>query len=374
MTPRIKSVVLSLGLAALVAGCGHPSNISKEPEHGIANGKMESMLDSKPDSPVHTIVMPHDEPVFPPGPGHDEFVTACVVCQIFHASPGTPLRRSERPTHRFVRFMTHRDYSLDPGFSMGDSRVEGKSNINRKPIERKSSMNRKRIIRIAQVTLAAVAAFTLTGQAEARNHLNKLIVVRPADLPELARVTGQAMMLHATEDGRTFLYIEQNRGARLAIFDVTDPAHVKEEGSAQVGAPGSFDFVSSLGDNAELVRFRHGQGEAVLDLHKVKVPTLNTIQGLDSQGSTERLGDDGFIIANQPNLQSGANDANYQVVDISNPLHPNRVADVEQVREKITNDETGTTFLLTADGLYLIRRPGVEEEHDIHEWQMSHPG
>jgi mono/diheme cytochrome c family protein len=58
----------------------HPSNISKEADHGIANAKMESMLDSKGDSPVHTIVMPHDEPVFPPGPGRDEFVTACVVC------------------------------------------------------------------------------------------------------------------------------------------------------------------------------------------------------------------------------------------------------------------------------------------------------
>jgi len=80
MTPKIKSVVLSLGLAALVAGCGHPSNISKEADHGIANAKMESMPDSKADSPVHTIVMPHDEPVFPPGRGRDEFVTACVVC------------------------------------------------------------------------------------------------------------------------------------------------------------------------------------------------------------------------------------------------------------------------------------------------------
>jgi hypothetical protein len=80
MTPRIKGVVLSLGLAALVAGCGHSLNVSKESEHGIANGKMESMLNSKPDSPVHTIVMPHDEPLFPPGPGRDEFVTACVVC------------------------------------------------------------------------------------------------------------------------------------------------------------------------------------------------------------------------------------------------------------------------------------------------------
>jgi hypothetical protein len=80
MTPRIKSVVLLVGIAALMAGCGRSSNISKEPEHGIANGKMYSMLDAKPDSPVHSIVMPHDEPVFPPGPGHDEFVSACVVC------------------------------------------------------------------------------------------------------------------------------------------------------------------------------------------------------------------------------------------------------------------------------------------------------
>jgi mono/diheme cytochrome c family protein len=80
MTPKTKCVFLSLGLAALVAGCGHPSNMSKEADHGIANAKMESMLDSKPDSPVHTVVMPHDEPGFPPGPGRDEFVTACVVC------------------------------------------------------------------------------------------------------------------------------------------------------------------------------------------------------------------------------------------------------------------------------------------------------
>jgi mono/diheme cytochrome c family protein len=79
MTLKKQSVLLSLGLAALLAGCGHPSS-SKEQDHGMANGKMESMLDSRSDSPVHTIVMPHDEPEFPPGLGRDEFVTACVVC------------------------------------------------------------------------------------------------------------------------------------------------------------------------------------------------------------------------------------------------------------------------------------------------------
>jgi len=236
-------------------------------------------------------------------------------------------------------------------------------------------MKIKQIIGIAQLTLATAAAFTLTGTAEARNHpSNKIILVRPAELPELARVAGQALLLHETGDGRTLLYIEQNRGAQLAIFDVTDPAKIKQYGSVRLDARGSFDFVSSLGDYAELVRFRNGRGEAVLNLHKVKTPTLTTIQGLDSQGSMERLGDDGFINVNQPNPQSDANDPNYQVVDVSNRLQLNPVGDVRQVREKITNDETGTTFLLTSDGLYLIRRPAAEEECKIHEWQMSHPG
>ena len=229
-------------------------------------------------------------------------------------------------------------------------------------------MNKNQITRIAQLTLTAVAALTLAGNAEARNHpSNKIVLVRPADLPELARVPGQALLLHATGDGRMHLYIEQNQGARLAIFDVTDAAHVKEEGSAYVDAPGAFDFVSSVGDDAELVRFRNGQGEAVLDLHKVKTPTLNKIQGLDFQGSTERLGGDGLIVAD-------ANDPNYQVVDLSNPVDPNPVVEVKQVLEKITNDETGTTFLLAADGLYVIRRPAVEEEYEIHQQQMSDPG
>jgi hypothetical protein len=236
-------------------------------------------------------------------------------------------------------------------------------------------MNRNQVIRISQLTVAVVAALTLTGQAEAKSRANRIVVERPTDLPELAQKAGQAMLLHDTGDGRTLLYIEQNRGAQLAVFDVSDPAHVKEEGSARLDAPGSFDFVSSLGDYGELVRFRRGQGEAVLNLHNVKDPTLTTIQGLDFQGSTRRLGDDGLIIASQPTVQSGANDpTDYEVVDISNPLHPSTVADMKRVLEEVTNDETGTTFVLTPDGLYLIRRPDVEEEHDIHEWQMSHPG
>jgi hypothetical protein len=235
-------------------------------------------------------------------------------------------------------------------------------------------LNKNRIIRIAQLTLTAAAALTMTGHVAARNRPNKIIFVRPTELPELARVPGQAMLLHYTGDGKTHLCIEQNHGARLAIFDVTDPAHVTEEGSAQVDAPGSFDFVSSLGDDAELIRFHDSRREAVLDLHKVKRPTIKMVPGLTFQGATEHLGDDAFMISNQASAQPDANAQDYQVVDTANTREPNRVYDVKQVRQQITNDETGTTFLLAADGLYLIRRPAVEEEHYIHEWQMSHPG
>jgi len=80
MVPEKKSTVLAFGLAVLIAGCGRPSNVAKQPEHDMTNATMELMPDSRSDNPVHTIAMPHDEPVFPPGPGREEFVTACVVC------------------------------------------------------------------------------------------------------------------------------------------------------------------------------------------------------------------------------------------------------------------------------------------------------
>jgi hypothetical protein len=80
MIPKTKGAILSIALATLIVVCGRPSTISKEADLAITNRKTESMPDPKPDNPVHTIVLPHDEPVFPPGPGRDEFVSACVIC------------------------------------------------------------------------------------------------------------------------------------------------------------------------------------------------------------------------------------------------------------------------------------------------------
>ena len=80
MRTKAHILVLTLGLVLLLGGCADSGNPSQESDHGIARIKMEPMLVSSAATPVHTIVLPHDEPLFPPGPGRDEFVTACVVC------------------------------------------------------------------------------------------------------------------------------------------------------------------------------------------------------------------------------------------------------------------------------------------------------
>jgi hypothetical protein len=50
------------------------------------------------------------------------------------------------------------------------------------------------------------------------------------------------------------------------------------------------------------------------------------------------------------------------------------VFDVKDVRDETTNDGTGTTFLLTGEGLYLVRRPAVEQESRLHENQLNQAG
>jgi hypothetical protein len=219
---------------------------------------------------------------------------------------------------------------------------------------------------LRRVAIAIVATGSVAAPAAFAKPSNSLIVVQPTDLPELARQTGEAMFLHETVNGRTLLYIEHNQGAELAILDVTDPAHVKGKGTVQIDAAGPFDFVSPLGDRAELIRFRQGHGEAVLNLPAVGAPTLKQVQGLTLQGPTMTLGDDGFTVGAL--LDADAQSArDYQVVDTEASQEMTHVVDVKQVREDIAKTDTGTTFLLAEGGLYVVRRPAVERAKKLHD-------
>jgi hypothetical protein len=219
---------------------------------------------------------------------------------------------------------------------------------------------------LRRVAIASVAGAIVAGPAAYARSSSNLIIVPPTDLPEAARQTGEAMFLHDAVDGRTLLYIEHNHGNELAILDVTDPGHVRAGGSVQLDATGPFDFVSALGKRAELVRFRQRQVDAVLDLHVAQAPTLRTVQGLTLQGPAMPLGDDGFTVSSQiaDNMQPTLE---YQVVDTANARELTQVFDVKQVREELTKSDTGTTFLLTEGGLYLIRRPAVETDKKLRD-------
>ena len=121
--------------------------------------------------------------------------------------------------------------------------------------------------RLRRVAMTIAVSGIVTATAVRANPSNNIVLVPPTDLPALARQSGEAMLLNETIGGRTLLYVEQNEGTRLAIFDVSDPGHIRGEGSVQLDVSGPFDFISPVGNQAELVRFRQGDENGVMDLH-----------------------------------------------------------------------------------------------------------
>jgi hypothetical protein len=226
-------------------------------------------------------------------------------------------------------------------------------------------------IALAAITVTASLLLTLQAHAEVRSKTNELIVVEPKDLPEQAQIPGNSFFLYSDNSGSTYLYVEQQQGARLTTFNVTDPSRIKVVVSTPITTPGAFDFVRPLGGHGELVRFRDDKSMAVLDLHKVNEPTLHAINGLSEGGLTEELGESGILMVNEPYDYVRATPRDYQVVDISSPSEPMLLVTVAQVKHKLVKNDTGTTFLLGSEGLTVIRRPRVEDEYKVHRLQME---
>jgi len=224
--------------------------------------------------------------------------------------------------------------------------------------------------RFGYIVIAAIAGLLiLPARAEIKSRSGHQIVEEPTDLPEMARTPGQALFLYQAQNGETYLYVEQQNGARLAIFDVTDPAKIKAAASVPINAPGAFDFVRYLNDRTELIRFRDSDRLAELNLRQPKTPTLTMKASLGEPGHTESLGQTGLMMINGHYRYVGSVAHDYRLMDVSNPEHPAPLATIKQVKHKVVNEETGTTYLLGSDGLTVIRRPRVEEEHKIEQIQ-----
>ena len=220
---------------------------------------------------------------------------------------------------------------------------------------------KQRSARRLQHAAVAIAAALASSGAYA-DAFGGSVVVPPAALPAAARDPGEAMFLHAAIDGRTLLYIEQEQGSRLATLDVTDPTRIKGGGHVELNAAEPFDFVAPLGDGAELVRFREGREEAVLDLPRVKKPSLRTIEGAPLERATiERA----TIERARPGRAAMLPALDAPTFESDNARVLNHAFAGKQVRAEATNVQTGTTFMLTDDGLYVIRRPAIESLHQF---------
>jgi len=214
------------------------------------------------------------------------------------------------------------------------------------------------------LVVAASILSTSSAEAEIHSRSKQLVVMEAPDLPEQAQIPGNSLFLHSDSAGDTYLYIEQQRGARLSAFDVTDLACIKLVVSTPLAAKGAFDFVRPIGDHAELVYFRDNQKEAVLDLRKTKRHVLRMISTVTDLGPAETLGENGLLVTSQAHKFAPAVARDYQVIDIE-------LATVKDVKHGATNDETGTKFLLGSDGLTVVRRLRVEEEYKVNQMQME---
>ena len=217
--------------------------------------------------------------------------------------------------------------------------------------------------------LFAVLATAVTANAVTNKppHSRTIVVQSPSDLPVLAQANSEAMYLHKSGDERTVLYVESAEGTKLTALDVTDPAKIKRLAETQLAVPSRFDFVESVGDNHVLVRYRNGSGEALLSLKHCKHPVLGDASALTGTETAEKLGATGLLSASTdaPVGPIVDRDPTYKVWDSSKASHPNLLATVPGVTQRLSNEDTGTLFLLSDNGITVVRRLRVEEDYKI---------
>ena len=215
---------------------------------------------------------------------------------------------------------------------------------------------------VRAVAVVLLASSAIPSGAAVGKPVDDVVVVKPSSLPESVRRPADAMFLHETIDGRSVLYVEQAGGAEIAVLDVTHPDHVEAGGLVSLGAPGIFDVTTMLGSRAALVQFRRNHNYAVLDLRDPQHPFLRTVGRDAPPGALPSPG--GERIA-------GPSSPDQVVAGAGGPRQATPAYPVSGVRDSLTNDATGTIFLLTEDGLYLIRRTDVEFSRQRQQAELA---
>jgi hypothetical protein len=224
-------------------------------------------------------------------------------------------------------------------------------------------MNTNFKVLLATTLLATAGA---TAHAVVRPHSKTIVVDSPDNLLVLAQTDAEAMYLHDTNDGGTYLYIESKNGQQLATLDVTNPARIQRVAQTTIHANSAYDFVRSVGDEDALIRYRDGSGVALISFKHHKQPVLVKSATLENTDTSEALGQTGLLVTTtEVTTRPFEDPQNYKVIDTSNPIQPGQLAAIPAVSERLDKADTGTLFLLNKDGVTVVRRLRVEEEHQI---------
>jgi hypothetical protein len=215
----------------------------------------------------------------------------------------------------------------------------------------------------------AVLAATINANAVTNKppHSRTIVVQGPSDTPVLAQANSETMYLHKSGDGRTVLYVESAEGTKLTALDVSDPGKIRRLAETELIVPSRFDFVGSVGNDNVLVRYHDGSGEALLSFKQCKHPVLGDASALTGTEALEKLGETALLSASTnaavtPIVDS---DPTYKVWDDSKVSHPNLMATIPGVTQRLSNEDTGTLFFLSKNGITVVRRLRVEEDHKI---------
>lgn len=208
------------------------------------------------------------------------------------------------------------------------------------------------------VICLCLAAALQPDSCEAKSAASDLLIVPADKLPPAARHQGVAMELHLVNPGTLYLYIEQDNGRQIAVFDVSDPHKIKVKNVSALNAPAPFDFIQPIGQFSELIRYRDGSGTAVLDLSKAKSPRLKAIDAPAGEAyvipiSDNELADNAVVSGHHEERRA----RNYKITE---PSAPETVFTIKDVVQQQTDEGTGTTYLLGADGLTVLRNLKTE--------------
>ena len=216
------------------------------------------------------------------------------------------------------------------------------------------------LLAVGIVALAAVTAEAATKET--------IVTQSPSHYPALSQENSEAMYLRSTPGGAVVLYVEANNGRTLDVVDVTDPANARRMAQVSLPAHSAFDFVLPTADGV-MVRFRDGSGEAFLSLSKYKQPTLVSSSELNATGSAEKFDDAIVLTTVKGAAVESLVDPTYRVYDDTTSPGLKLTATISDVSQEIERKATGTLYLLSKNGVTVVRQPQIEQTY--FEYQLS---